>query len=43
MGGGERMEERERMREQPNFKLVQNSNYEREFHKIHINKELFNP
>ena len=37
--GGEFMEdERERVGEQENFKLFQVSNYEREFHKIHINR-----
>ena len=31
-------DERERMGEQLNFKIFQISNYEREFHKIHINR-----
>ena len=32
-------DERERVGEQQNFKNFQISNYEREFHKIHINRE----
>ena len=31
-------DERARVGEQENFKLFQISNYEREFHKIHINR-----
>ena len=48
--GGERgkfmEEERERVGEQLNFKLFQISNYEREFHKIYINRRrerIFQP
>ena len=31
-------DERERVGEQPNFKIVQISNYEIKFHKVHINR-----
>ena len=46
-GGGEFVnDERERVGEQKNFKLFQISNYERDFHKIHINRgreRIFQP
>ena len=39
-------DERERLEEQPNFKIFVISNYERNFHKIHINmgrERMFKP